>query len=117
MEQKDNMNQETSRMVCYIRLTPSEHQRLQKMIDANGATAPELFRRALFNRNDLEQPLCSREQAREFATELNRQGSNLNQIAKKINIGLYAGWYQSLTAVNINYMKLIQMLTVNYAHR
>jgi len=100
-----------------VRIDATEHQRIKKMIAATGMSGPELFRRALFCRMDLERPLLTPEQAKNFETELKRQGNNINQIAKKINMGLMAGWSQALSAINVNYMKLSQMLTVNYANR
>lgn len=100
-----------------VRIDATEHQRIKKMIAATGISGPELFRRALFCRMDLERPLLTPEQAKSFETELKRQGNNINQIAKKINMGLMAGWSQALSALNVNYMKLSQMLTVNYANR
>lgn len=100
-----------------VRIDATEHQRIKKMIAATGMSGPELFRRALFCRMDLERPLLTPEQAKSFETELKRQGNNINQIAKKINMGLMAGWSQALSAINVNYMKLSQMLTVNYANR
>ncbi|MBK9324293.1 MAG: plasmid mobilization relaxosome protein MobC [Bdellovibrionaceae bacterium] len=100
-----------------VRIDATEHQRIKKMIAATGMSGPELFRRALFCRMDFERPLLTPEQAKSFETELKRQGNNINQIAKKINMGLMAGWSQALSAINVNYMKLSQMLTVNYANR
>lgn len=100
-----------------VRIDATEHQRIKKMIAATGMSGPELFRRALFCRMDLERPLLTPEQAKSFETELKRQGNNINQIAKKVNMGLMAGWSQALSAINVNYMKLSQMLTVNYANR
>lgn len=100
-----------------VRIDATEHQRIKKMIAATGMSGPELFRRALFARMDLERPLLTPEQAKSFETELKRQGNNINQIAKKINTGLMTGWSQALSAINVNYMKLSQMLTVNYANR
>ncbi len=100
-----------------VRVSASEHERIKKMMNATGMSGPELFRRALLSRLDLEQPLFSPELAKEFSTELKRQGTNINQIAKKVNSGLFAGWSQALSSLNVNYLKLSQMLTVNYANR
>lgn len=117
MEQLELNLGESTRHVCYVRMSPTEYKRLQKMIQATGISAPELFRRSLFQRMDLERPLFTPEQAKEFGTELKRQGNNINQIARKINSGLMTGWSQALAAVNASYLKLSQMVTVNYAHR
>lgn len=100
-----------------VRVSAAEHERIKKMMNATGMSGPELFRRAVLSRLDLEQPLFSPELAKEFATELKRQGTNINQIAKKVNSGLFAGWSQALSSLNVNYLKLSQMLTVNYANR
>lgn len=117
MEQLNLETESDAGTALCVRIDATEHQRIKKMIAATGMSGPELFRRALFCRMDLERPLLTPEQAKSFETELKRQGNNINQIAKKINMGLMAGWSQALSAINVNYMKLSQMLTVNYAHR
>ncbi len=117
MEQLSLANTEQTGTAYCVRVDASEHKQIKKMTLTTGMTAPELFRRALLGRMDLEQPLFSPEQAREFESELKRQGNNINQIAKKINTGLMTGWSQALAAVNTSYIKLSQMLLVNYASR
>ena len=108
--------EETGTAYC-VRVDASEHRRIKKMTLATGMSAPELFRSALLGRMDLEQPLFSPEQAKGFESELKRQGNNINQIAKKINSGLMTGWSQAFAAINVSYVKLSQMLVVNYASR
>jgi len=117
MEQMNLQEVEEMGGAYCVKVGPIDNKRIKKMIQATGMSGPELFRRALLNRMDLERPLFLPEQAKEFSNELKRQGNNINQIAKKINSGLMSGWSQALSAVNVSYMKLSQMLTVNYANR
>ena len=117
MEQLKLNIEECSRPVCYVRMSPIEYKRLQTMIQATGITAPELFRRALFHRMDLERPLFSPDEAKSFGTELKRQGNNINQIAIKINSGLMNGWSQALAGIYNSYAKLNERLAVNNARR
>ncbi len=117
MDQLELETERCSRPVCYVRMNPVEFKRLQKMIKATGISAPELFRRALFDRMDLERPLFTPEQAREFGVELKRQGNNINQIAKQINSGLMNGWSQALNGLVSGYVSLNHKLAVNRANR
>jgi hypothetical protein len=98
-------------------MSAAEYKRLQSMVKATGLKAPELFRRALFSRMDLERPLFTPEQAKNFEAELRRQGNNVNQIAKQLNAGLMNGWSQSLNSLVRAYVDLRHMLTVNRADR
>ena len=117
MEQLEFPFDPSDRHVCYVRMSPNEYKRLQVMVKATGLKASELFRRALFSRMDLEQPLFTPEQAKNFETELRRQGNNINQIAKQFNAGLMNGWSQPLNSLVRAYVDLRHMLTVNRANR
>jgi hypothetical protein len=117
MEQVNLKTDECSRPVCYVRMSPIEYKRLQTMMKTTGLSAPELFRRALFARMNLERPLFSPDEAKTFGTELKRQGNNINQIATKINSGLMNGWSQALAGINRGYVMLNERLAVNYASR
>lgn len=117
MEQLEFKIDECSRPVCYVRMSAVEFKRLQVMIKSTGRSAPELFRRALFSRMDLERPLFLPEDAKAFGTELKRQGNNINQIAAKINSGLMSGWSQALAGINRGYVMLNERLAANYANR
>lgn len=117
MDQQELPFEESTRHVCYIRMSPGEYKNLQNMVKATGLKATELFRRALFSRTDLSRPLFSPEQAKTFEVELKRQGNNINQIAKQINSGLMTGWSQVLNSVVRAYVDLKHMITVNRADR
>ncbi len=107
-----------SRFAFYIRVTEQEYNRVMKMCAAKKMTAQELFKKELLSRFDLEKPIYifTPEQAKEFGVELNRQGNNLNQIAKKINAGLLEGWSRALDSINANYIRLYTRINLNYAN-
>lgn len=107
-----------TRFAFYIRVTEQEYNRVMKMCVAKKLSAQELFKKQLLDRFDLEKPIYifSPDEAKFFATELSRQGNNINQIAKKINGGLLEGWSKAIEAVNTNYIKLYTMIRVNNAN-
>jgi hypothetical protein len=117
MEQLEFKNEVSTRPVCYVRMSPVEFKRLQTMIKTTGTSAPELFRKALFHRMDLERPLFSPDQAKAFEIEIRRQGNNINQIAKSVNSGLMNGWSQSFNSLVRVYVDLRHKLVVNRANR
>ncbi len=115
----DTSQKPTTRTAFYLRLSQKEYTRVLNMVAATRISAQELFRRALLDRMDLENPiyLMAPEQANEFGNELKRQGNNINQIAYKLNSGLMTGWSQALAGINAGYVKLNHMLAVNSANR
>ena len=87
------------------------------MQQTTGVSLPDLLKKALFDRMDLERPLYDREHADRIITELKRIGNNLNQIAKQINSGLMTGWSQAFSALTRAFVDLRHLIAVNHANR
>lgn len=101
----------------HVRFSETELIRIQTMQQVTGLSIPDLLKKAVFKRHDLERPLFSKEDADRIMSELRRQGNNINQIAKQINSGLMAGWSQSFNSLVKGYVDLRHMISVNHANR
>lgn len=64
-----------------LRLTPSENEKIQDMLDKLGGVT---FSKFAIN-SMLSRPLTKTPITKELILELSRQGSNLNQIARSLN--------------------------------
>ncbi len=117
MEQLKLKIEENTRPVCYVRMSPEDYARVQKMCEATGESMPELFRKALLKRKDLEQPALSKEDAHEIKVGLNRLGNNVNQIAKHYNAGERPGWNDSWNKFYVAVIDLRHLFLGNYAGR
>jgi hypothetical protein len=116
-EAKINNEDKNGRRAFYVRLTEEEYKRIQTMVASIGITAPEIFRRALFDTINFVQPLFSKQDTKEIMTELSRQGNNINQIAKKVNSGFATGWDQSFNNMVRAYMDLRHFIASSYGSR
>ena len=102
----------------HVRFTEVELKRVQKMSQTTGLSIPDLLKKALFDRMDLERPLFSPEAVQELMTELRRQGNNINQISKKVNSGLMSGWSKEFNNLQRAYYDLRHIVWGNHAvHR
>lgn len=100
----------------HVRFTEREFLRIQKMQQTTGLTIPILLKKALFERFDLERPLFTSEDGQKIILELNRQGTNLNQIAKRINEGGRSGWNQAFNSMTKAYFDLRRMLSIGHGN-
>ena len=105
-----------SGLSSHVRFTEYEYNRLQKMKMTTGLSIPDLLKKALFNRMDLERPLLNPDDVSKIMEELRRQGNNINQIAKQINSGLLKGWNHSFNALVRSYQDIRHMISVNRAN-
>ena len=105
-----------SGLSSHVRFSEQEYARLQKMKATTGLSIPDLLKKALFNRMDLERPLLSPDDVARIMEELRRQGNNINQIAKQINSGLLKGWNQSFNALVRSYQDIRHIISVNRAN-
>lgn len=94
----------------FIRLTDDEHSKLQEIKRITGLSFPQIFKRALFNIH-IKQPLVSKEQAREIIKELNRIGINVNQIARKLNSGIFNGYLEEIRNMEHAITKMKQTIS------
>lgn len=75
----------------HVRLTEEEYQRISKEQRITGKSIPWLLKNAYF-KGPLCAPLMSVEEQRAVFVELRRIGTNINQIAKRVNAGFREGW-------------------------
>lgn len=108
--------QKDGRKVCYVRMTDSEYKRLQKMMATTGLKAPELFRKALFSRTDLERPLMPPEDVHQLKVEMNRQGNNINQMTRQMNQDARIGWSASFDHFTRDYARMRTLILRNRGH-
>lgn len=99
-----------------VRFSEHEYNRLLKMKATTGLSIPDLLKKALFNRMDLERPLLSPDDVSKIMEELRRQGNNINQIAKQINSGLLKGWNHSFNSFVRAYQDIRHLISVNRAN-
>ena len=107
----------SSRLVCYVRLNDRDYDRIQKMCETTGESAPELLRTALLDRKDLERPHFSKEDAQEIKVGLNRLGNNINQLAKHVNSGGRIGMNQAFNSFTRAVIDLRHLFLGKYANR
>lgn len=98
---------------CFIRLTPEQHAKIREDEKRSGRSVPELFKNAYFGGGRVV-ILMSDEDKGTLFTQINRIGSNVNQIAKKLNTGIIFGFDQELTQVRILLTHLLQWVNGKY---
>lgn len=74
-----------------LRLSGEELQQLQELVKKSGMTQQEYFRRAA-----LQQRITNTDGIRTLVPELKKIGSNLNQVARRANMGIPATWEELL---------------------
>ncbi|MEB7792193.1 plasmid mobilization protein [Enterococcus faecalis] len=82
MDQKEVSQNQTK----YIQFRLSEDQ--YKKLKISGETyglSPNLYAKKLAQKSHLKKPYLEHDQAKSLLLELSKQGTNLNQIAKKLN--------------------------------
>lgn len=81
-----------------VRLSEEEHARISQDAKASGRSIPHLLKFAYFAGRQVRLLVDKEEQAKWFR-ELRACGNNLNQIARRINGGVEAGWHQELEVI------------------
>lgn len=67
-----------------FRISENQYDKLKTSAKTYGLS-PNLYVKKLAQKSHLKKPYFEHEQAKEMIIELTRQGTNLNQIAKKLN--------------------------------
>lgn len=100
-----------SRYVVF-RVTDDEYQKLSELSKTLGKATGELIREKLF-KGRFPSPKLSRLDALTYA-ELKRIGTNVNQVARKINGGKYPPELEDVFAELIRYEKIIVTLLLDH---
>ena len=117
MEQNESENKKARRPGFCVRVSEDEHERINQMCKTTGETAPELFRKALLHRKDLEQPAMKPEDIHEIKVALSRIGNNVHQIARHLNFGGRDGWNISFNSFQTEFLNIRHMFLGKYARR
>ncbi|MEW6055356.1 MAG: MobC family plasmid mobilization relaxosome protein [Bdellovibrionota bacterium] len=99
-----------------VRFTDDEFERIQEEARISGFSVPDLLRESHFKRRKLK--LLFNEGERHWVcAELRRIGSNVNQIAYRVNSGTLEGWYEEFGKVLQLLSELQQMAVGAYGLR
>ncbi len=101
------------RLVCYVRLTPQEHDKLVKDVLKAGKSAPALLKRAYFEKNPMIILMADPDRDH-FIAQINRIGNNVNQIARHLNSGFAFGFQNELETIRAQLTILITWITARY---
>lgn len=85
-----NKNVRSAGASC-VRFTAEEYQRIEADAEIFGKSIPTLLKEKYFN-GPRVLPLLAKEDLEKLFGELGRVGNNLNQIARRINSGIRAGF-------------------------
>lgn len=113
MMEQTQQNSDTKVPSSHVRFTEIEYRRIAKMKSLLGLSIPDILKQNTFKRMDLERPLFAKEDAERIITEIKRIGNNLNQIARKINSGLSAGWNQPFNTLCVEVARLQYQVGAN----
>ena len=83
----------------HVRFNDEVRQKLATEKKKTGKTIPKILIDA-FLRKPTSKPVFSNEIGLDIRKELNRIGINLNQLARKVNTGLYEGWYSEFDTLS-----------------
>lgn len=82
MEKKAVTQRQTK--TIQFRISEDQYEKLKTSAETYGLS-PSLYAKQIAQNSRLKKPYFPHEQAKQLALELTRQGTNLNQIAKKLN--------------------------------
>lgn len=100
----------------HFRISQQEYERAQTLSKNLGHPLNDLFKNALF-KGPLLAPLLSNDDAKNIMTQLQRMGTNVNQIAKHLNSGLREGFHQELGEIARELTVIRQYVSGVYGHR
>jgi len=86
-------------------MSEEETEQLKKKIEKSGMSQQEYLLRCV-----LEKPIVNTDGLKEFMPELKKQGSNLNQLTKKINERGYIDYKQELPQLEKELKEIWQLL-------
>ena len=102
-----------SRQARYIRFTAGEYKKIEEDEVRSKKSAQELLKSAYFSHGPTVILMTDEERDR-LCTQLQKVGSNINQIAKKVNSGFALGFEQELETVRAQLSALLAWMTAKY---
>ena len=105
-----------SKLRTTVRFTKSEYLKVKKMQLESGHSIPWLLKIALFERG-ISPPTLDNESRDKIQRELSHIGTNLNQIAKHLNSGIFNGMAERFVE-HINEFRMVRsFLGLGYGDR
>jgi hypothetical protein len=99
-----------------VRFTDAEFERLTEEAKLSGLSIPALLKKSHFGKRKL-QLLLGEVERHFFCTEVRRISNNANQIAKRVNSGVFEGWYKEFQEIAKKISELHQMAAGAYGLR
>ena len=100
----------------FLRLNEESMNKLQELSIEREENIQTVLRALVSAHGEELKPLMSIKVCNKVVRELNRIGNNMNQIAKHLNSGFRAGWYDSFDICAADISEIRQML-VNHVAR
>lgn len=88
-----------------VKFTQDEYRRVSEDARQAQKSIPALLKLAYFSQKRVTILMNKTDQERWFR-ELRYWGNNLNQVAKRVNSGVMAGWYQEIRQIQIALMRI-----------
>ncbi len=101
---------------AHVRFSDDEYQKLEEVQKLTGLSIPVLLKKAFFQRKN-PQVLLPEAERKAWFQELRRIGNNINQIARRVNSGLFDGWYPDIQELAKKLAAMELMVTSFYGHR
>lgn len=99
-----------SHAVC-VKLSTKQYSILKEASKNTGRSIPELLRRSYSSR-PVRTPIVPNDMAKSIGIELSRLGNNVNQIARRMNSGVFEGWHPEFQIFCSEFSKMYQILAM-----
>jgi hypothetical protein len=105
------MTKEKSSYAVCVKLNPKQHSILKEASKTTGESIPEILRRS-YSKKPVRAPIVPRPEALSIMKELNRLGNNVNQIARRMNSGVYLDWHPEFKTFSNEFSRMYQILAM-----
>ncbi len=106
----------SSQLRTTVRFTEPEFQQIQSDSNVTGKSLPTLLKETYFVGSPMV-PLMSKEDQRTLLGQLGKIGNNINQIARALNSGFRAGFYNEILEVRTMFDQLLSFVTRTYGKK
>lgn len=90
-----NETQKSKKLQTCVKFTPIEYQKILKASTETGDSIPDILKKSFFD-GPYGPPLINIEDARRIMVQLQKTGTNVNQIARHLNSGIREGFHKEL---------------------
>lgn len=97
----------------HVRFSPGEHTSLELDSVNTGKSIPQLLKESYFERSR-PLPLMTKPDLAKISGELGRIGNNMNQIAKRLNSGIRAGFNEDIKVAQESLDRIWVFLSSRY---